>query len=197
MKLPLIILLLCIATASFAQKKSKNLIARNYFAGITATSTIDDLYKIFGEDNVKEDIDYGPEGTDSIPITTVYTNSSREFLIFWKEGKFHQQPAFVECMEKKSPYKTEQGISIGTTLAELVTKNKRPVEFMGLGWDYGGSILSFNKGNLDKAWFTFTLSATGPIPEKLTGDVKLNTDMPVVKKYLTKIAVSSIILHFD
>jgi hypothetical protein len=152
---------------------------------------------MFGIEKVKEDIDHGPEGSDSIPVTTVFTGTSREFIIFWMDRQFHKKPAYIECRDPRSPYKTEKGIHIGTTLATLVHKNGRPIEFYGLGWDYGGNISSFNMGKLDKLHINYSIGAKEGIPEKLTGDVKLSTDMPSVKKNLTKLFVNKIALSFE
>ncbi len=192
----LVIAILSIPIISFSQKKDKYLIAKNYFAGVTASSTINDLYNYFGEDNVKEDIDYGPEGNDSIPVTTVFTDTHKEFVIFWKEGKFHQQPGFIQFSNAKAPYKTAQGISVGTSLQTLIDKNKTIIEFIGFSWDYGGIITSFKKGKLENNYITYTLEAKGQISDKIMGDITLTTDMPIVKKYLTKISVQKITLHF-
>jgi hypothetical protein len=76
----------------------------------------------------------------------------------------------------------------------LLAVNGKRISFSGLDWDYGGFISSFGKGRLESSTILFRLNGKDGLPEKLMGDIQLNTDMPLVKKNLDKMVIGQITL---
>lgn len=182
--------------SSTAQKTGNHLISAVAFDKVTKTTNFAGLQKLYGKNNVKDDIDPGPEGGDSIKVTIVYPGSAREFSVFWNEKQYHKKIGFVECYQSNSPYFTTDSLKIGSTLKKLLAVNGKRISFSGMGWDYGGSISSFGKGKLEKSPMQFQLAGKDGVSDKLMGDIQLNTDMQLVKKNLDKLYISKISLVF-
>jgi hypothetical protein len=49
-----------------------------------------------------------------------------------------------------SRWRREDGVHAGMTLQELVALNGKPVRFMGFDWDYGGGVIGWNGGTLER-----------------------------------------------
>jgi hypothetical protein len=182
------------ALAATAQKA--NLITTQSFDKITKTSSYNDLKKLYGAANVKDDDDYGAEGMDTTRVTKIFKDKKNEIVVYWDEKSFHKKIAAVECYQEGAPYYTADSIKLGATLKKLLEVNGKKINFSGMGWDYGGAIISFNKGKLAKSVITYSLGSTDGMSTKLDGDVQLNTDMPIVKKNLTKVKVVKIAVDF-
>ena len=191
------VLLLCISQISFGQKQQSYLITEKSFAGITKTTSLAELQKLFGKNNLKDDIDLGPEGGDSIPVTKVYPDKSKEIIVFWAKKGYHKRVVFVECYQSKSPYYTTDSLKIGSTLKKLLQVNGGKINFSGLGWDYGGYISSYNNGKLDKSKINLQLYSKEGVSNKLMGEIQLHTDMPLVKKNLANLYIGRISLSLS
>jgi hypothetical protein len=50
----------------------------------------------------------------------------------------------------RSRWRREDGIRAGATLEELVARNGQPIRFMGFDWDYGGGVIGWNGGTLER-----------------------------------------------
>jgi hypothetical protein len=146
----------CLFTIAGSADKNDWLIIPGARAGpITGKTTRAELDRIFGAKNVEDgDItisDAGPE-----PGTTVFQDKPEEMVtIVWNQNK----PAahistLVFCQESVPPngcrWHTRDGIGIGTTLKELEKMNGRKFKLSGLGWDYGGTVLSWEGGVLER-----------------------------------------------
>lgn len=90
---------------------------------------------------------------------------------------------------------TEQGLTVGTTLQELVNANGKPIGFSGFDWDYGGNVLGFNGGNLEKFYgiLHFRLTHDGDIGSNLSGDqlIQSTTVKNTDKIYVDEISISA------
>lgn len=117
---------------------------------ITASTTRRDLVNRFGARNVSDgDVDVG-EG-ETAPGTTVFPGSPiRSIDILWKDPKTKLSPDTLSIGGKASQWKTAHGISLGTSLKELEQINGRPFVLSGFGWDYSGTVYSWENGVLSK-----------------------------------------------
>jgi hypothetical protein len=88
-------------------------------------------------------------------------------------------------------------LKIGSTMQDLLQQNGQKINFSGFGWDYGGYIISYNKGALENSRIGFRLDLVEGDTNELLGDTELNTDMPAVKKVLDKIQVYQLSLSFN
>jgi hypothetical protein len=114
---------------------------------ITGRTSEKELSKIFGKENVTpttiQSVEYSYLGT------SVYKGTENELQIIWKTQK-RESPSEIIVDSKNTKWHTVSGITIGTTLDELIKLNGRDFEIHGFGWDYGGYIKSWEGGKLDK-----------------------------------------------
>lgn len=115
---------------------------------IRANTSEKDLIKIFGRKNVKRaSIDIG-EG-ETTPGTILFPDQPRKTAyILWKDTAARRAPASVSIRNEKTFWKTDRGITIGTTLKTIEKLNGRAFVLAGFGWDYGGTVLHGNGGRI-------------------------------------------------
>jgi hypothetical protein len=161
---------------------------RTDFAGLQA---------IYGAANVKNERICGPECADSIDVTKIYSEKNNEFIIYWKDSLYHKSIAFIETYLPDGPYHTDKGLKIGSTFEELLKINGKQIIFSGFDWDYGGSIQDYGMGTLQNSPVSYRLTMDEGGSTELSGDSEFNTEMPEVKKNLTKIKISTLTLSFS
>jgi hypothetical protein len=175
------------------------LVTDSTWGSITVSSDFDDLKKMYGESNIKDETICGPECVDSVDVTLVYPGSNKEFIVYWEDSLYHKKIGLIRCYTKDAPYHTTGGIKIGTTLEELLKMNGKPISFFGFGWDYGGTVFSLNHGVLENSNVRFNLdiseNTTGD--NAVYGDTEISSDMPAVKKLQDKIHVSELMLPIN
>lgn len=118
---------------------------------ITAKTSEADLTRIYGKSNIMSEELPLPDHCCE-PGTVIYRDDpSKTIKITWKDKNRRQFPGLIIISgQKKSLWRTTQGISIGTTLKELERINGRPFVLAGWGWDYGGYVRSWEQGKLEK-----------------------------------------------
>lgn len=178
-------------------KIDSTLITDSSWGLITKNTDFAGLQAIYGTSNVKDERVCGPECIDSIDVTIIYPETKNEAIIYWKDSAYHKTIGMIRCYSSGASYHTSTGIKIGSGITDLLKLNGQKITFYGFGWDYGGGIISFNKGALEKSPVHFELDAISEIDNNLLGDTELHTDMPLVKKYLDKIRVRLISLSFS
>jgi hypothetical protein len=173
------------------------LITETNWGMIRQNMGLEDLRELFGGNEVKDSTIYGPEGMDTLQVTFLLSGKPGEIIVNWRDSFYHQKISFIEAYNPASPYHTERGLKIGSSLKELLAANGKQINFTGFGWDYGGYIMSYNGGKLDSADILFTLSGFEEMPDGLYGDSELNTSDSLVQKYLDKIRIGSMMLRFN
>lgn len=149
---------------------------------ISKSVTFNRLKPYFGKD-IKVETHLIEEATVEVQATVI-----DGLMVIWNENG---NPKRLVISGISSKWNVE-GVKIGTTIAELEEMNKKSFEFLGLGWDYGGYINDWKGGKLAAA-FDKQLIQLGYdyeyINEKgidvypfLGSDLKLNSDMPELKK---------------
>lgn len=144
--------------------------------------TIREAQIAYGKDQVKKQKLYIPEG-ETREGFVVFPNQPNQLECFIDNtGKIEM----IRIVGKSSTWHTAEGIRIGTTLDELVELNGKPIQFSGFGWDYGGAILSFNQGKLEKLKpgldIILTFSEQGfPNYEKYLGDQIITSNLKDLK----------------
>lgn len=106
------------------------------------------LIQFFGIKNIKtETINSDEElGTPGEIITYVYPNTKNEIMIRWKK----QKPWIISIYQKGTQWKMAEGITVGSSLKEVLKINKKDFFIAGYGWEYGGRVISWNDGELAK-----------------------------------------------
>jgi hypothetical protein len=189
----------CCLTGLPAQAKDPYLIKPGKSVGeIDRTTTKAQLVKLFGQQNVQDARLQRAEG-ETVPGTVLYgQDKKRRLEITWTKNAVVQD---VQIKGKSSLWHTTEGISLGTTLADLQRLNAKPFKFSGFGWDYGGQILSWEKGKLERSlkglWCALEMEIDPPPPKAdqkaLVGDRELySTEVknPKVKIFLNLITVT-------
>ena len=125
---------------------------------ITRQTTEAELVKLLGKKHVRRaKIDTGEGATRT--GTLVLPGTAEEVKLFWK-GDAYRLPEYGVITRiraeptpdwwKPTRWHTPEGITIGTTLAELVRLNGRGFRPHGLAWDYSGTVNSWNEGALSR-----------------------------------------------
>lgn len=143
----LIAVMVCVAAI---QVKSQNyhIVPGKSVGPITADTSEIELIKIYGGQNVRRiNVDVGEGETQ--PGTVVFPNDAgRKILILWSDGAMYQRPESVIVRGKNTLWKTDRGITLGTTLRTIEDLNGKPFALTGFGWDYSGTVLHANGGKL-------------------------------------------------
>lgn len=155
--------------------------------------TLNDLWKTFGKQNVKTSKIYMGEGFYEEGYL-VFPNSANEVDIVFDDST-SKKPILIRVKNELTDWHTNDGITIGTTLEDLVRINKAPISFLGFGWDYGGSVMDYNSGKISnklKLSLGLTLEHT---PLEFIGSQELQSD--ALEKYAKQIKVSTINLAYE
>lgn len=178
-------------------------------------SKLDDLLKIkdeaelkvkFGNDRISYDTIWGAEGTYTMG-SYIDKGSGDEVQIYWEDSlnrsgitnaSIHAQWNHNGTYNYSSKWISASGVKLGMTTNELEKLNGKAFTFSGFGWDYGGGIISWNDGKLDKYGIGVTLSEgeeskiTDDEMSEILGDQEVNSDNPVVKKTQPRVNALSV-----
>lgn len=161
---------------------------------ITAATDFERLVAYYGKEKIEDRRVCDLECQDSINVTILLPNTRNESTIYWKDGAYHKTIDRIECYWDSSAWHTSNGVKIGSGLSDLVRLNGKKINFYGFGWDYGGTITSYNDGALEHSRIFYMLSLGEYSADKLLGEIGLDSDMPEVKKHADKITIRSISL---
>jgi len=124
------------------------LLAGGEKGAINAKTTQKDLIRMYGAANVvDQEADVGEGEMESVTILFP-KDPKRSMEILWKDPDKKTAPDSLTIRGCASPWKTAHNISLGMSLKQLEGLNGRPFHLSGLGWDYGGSVLSWSDGTL-------------------------------------------------
>ena len=152
-----------------------------------------DLIRRYGKANVVDkEVDVG-EG-ETAPGTVIFPNEPERSLdIQWKNPSAMDAPSFVTVHGKATHWKTVHGIRLGTSLKELEGINSRPFHLSGFGWDYSGTVMSWEGGVLEQEFqghgrvlLRLDYSENTRVPQEeqneVTGDRDFSSNHPVMQK---------------
>jgi hypothetical protein len=116
---------------------------------IAATDTLATLRARHGDANVVEGRVPGAEGEEFDGWILFPDDPARTAFVYLDDVG---DPASVRVIDDTgtSRWRRADGIHAGTTLQDLVALNGRPVRFMGFDWDYGGGVIGWNGGALER-----------------------------------------------
>lgn len=115
---------------------------------VTADISEADLRKRYGGGVVESTRIQIGEG-ETMPGAVLFgADSLRRAEIIWQDTVSRQRPSRFILRGSKSQWRTDEGISLGTTLHELERLNGRAFTLAGFGWDYGGVITDWAGGTL-------------------------------------------------
>ncbi len=171
-----LVLLLTAACGSPRRAEDRTIVPGVRVGPIARTTTLADLRRIYGAANVRAEAIEAGEG-ETAPGATVFPDDSlRQVQVAFHDSS-GSVPRFVVVHGDRSLWHTDRGVTLGTRLARLNELNGRPFVLLGFGWDYGGTVASWNGGRLavDSAAGRFIVrlhpTLTGPVADSLTRDV--------------------------
>jgi hypothetical protein len=120
-----------------------------------------DLIARFGKSQVRA-VPVGLGEGELLPGTMVFPDDSAQRLeILWRDNDKRCDPKWILIRGEESRHRTAQGIGLGTTLDELEEQNGGPFTLLGFSWDFGGTVVSWDHGDLEEK----LMGCVGPAPE--------------------------------
>lgn len=77
-------------------------------------------------------------------------DSARELAILWRDSTRRDRPQALRVTAPGSRWTIAPGVRIGTRLSELETLNGGGFTLTGFGWDYAGTVMSWDGGRLEE-----------------------------------------------
>lgn len=112
---------------------------------IKANTTETQLIQMFGANSMVRSRHY--LSNDKFEeVTRLFAGGWATVQIHWADN--FRKIRHVVITGKYVPWQTRQGITIGTTLAQLQKLNGKPFLISGFSHHYGGRVISWNNGNL-------------------------------------------------
>ena len=122
------------------------------FGAITARTSEADLKRIYGSKNVRRG-EVGLGEGETVPGTILFPGDPRKRVeIAWKNERTRRSPDFIQFVGERSLWKVAPGIGIGTSLKTIEQLNGRGFTLLGFGWDYSGTVVSWNGGKLARTF---------------------------------------------
>ncbi|GAB3349899.1 hypothetical protein GCM10027430_12540 [Lysobacter tyrosinilyticus] len=109
---------------------------------------VEALRKRFGAAQVQIGEVPGAEGEMFRGVILFPEDSTRRAYLYFQDEKALRGLSLVRVFESDTRWRLATGITMGMPLAELVRRNGKPIEYMGLDWDYGGTVTDLHDGAL-------------------------------------------------
>jgi hypothetical protein len=114
---------------------------------INAHTTREDLVRRYGAKNVV-DQDVVDSSGFMVHVTIIFSRDPQRCLeILWRDDK-ETAPSFITIRGGPTRWHALHNISLGVSLKQLEQLNGRPFQLAGFGWDYDGTITSWENGSL-------------------------------------------------
>jgi hypothetical protein len=117
---------------------------------LTRNTSEQELIKRFGKAHVKHDLvaNYDFERS-MVPGTVLFPEDpTKTAYIVWKDTIDWKSPSVITILNKGTEWKTNSGITIGTSLDTVEKLNQKPVAMVSFGVDYGGTSVHGSGGRL-------------------------------------------------
>jgi hypothetical protein len=146
-----------------------------------ANCTREGVLAAYGND-AKADSLYIIDGMYGEGVVLFPDNPRRRVEIYWDKDFDPKRPSYIRIDGDStgvSEWKTAEGITLGTSLAELEKLNGKPFEISGFGWDYGGFVTDWKGGKFNTA-LTIRMEPTaeGDASAKVSGEGGYNSQNP-------------------
>lgn len=142
---------------------------------------------------VRDSVDVG-EGMKEFGTIVYPADSTRRLEILWADTARFRTPKNVFVSGARSTWRVYPGVGIGTGLATVDSLNGRAFVLAGFGWDYSGTVYSYEGGRLDSLWGTrpgrhvMLRLAPDSVPDALMpqynqvmGDSEYRSDLPAMR----------------
>ncbi len=123
----------------------------------------------------------------------IYPDSSRRRMeVYWDNEMDAKRPAFIRIYGDSTgtDWKTAEGITIGTPMADVRQLNGKEFQVGGFGWDLGGFVFGWNGGKLSSVLqLRFEPSVNDPGSEKVQGEGSFSSDQPEMAAAKPKVSM--------
>ena len=133
-----------------------------------------DLVQTFGAQNVKRQDIYLGEG-NAAPGFVIFGDTRNAVEVYYDTSIVKDRPALLRIGEEGTDWESTHGITVGTTLEELVNINGKPITFWGFGWDYGGAVSNWNGGKIDAGLMIVLEDTRRNTPQTLLGEREISS----------------------
>lgn len=165
------VILLIIILGIVSCKGSKQTATRNidlFVVENLAGMNSEEIKKNYSDANIIEDTGVFDEGTEERAFTTLYSGTPDEVQITWADA--NRSKVYDIRFTEAGKWKSQTGITIGTSYEELNRLNGKQISFYGFGWDYSGAVM-WNDGKLeDSKIFVFLSPNNSAGGNKFYGD---------------------------
>ncbi len=84
-----------------------------------------------------------------VPATVFFPDvPNRRIEVVWRDGDPAHGPRYVRLRERATEWRTEEGVSIRTSLRQLERLNGRPFHLAGFAFDDAATVTSWDGGRL-------------------------------------------------
>ncbi|MEQ8702970.1 MAG: hypothetical protein RIC19_03575 [Phaeodactylibacter sp.] len=156
-----------------------------------------DVLQAYG-DLAQKDSVYLGEGIFEQGVVLFKNTPENRVYLYWDPFMGTDRPSFVSIYgeNRQTDWKTDDGISIGTSMEEVQRLNGKPFDIYGFGWDYGGYVNNWNGGQLEGKGFSirFEPDADATTSTELFGEVNISSDAPAVrnaKPFISELSLSA------
>ena len=152
MTLPNEWVLLCCAVVGCSSPRSTDpawsIVPGQSAGAVKPTSSEGDLVAAYGQEAVETSrIELG-EG-ETAPGTLLFPkDSTRRVEVIWRDTVARANSVRLVWRGSQSQWQLPGGLSLGSSLKEIETRNGRPFTLAGFGWDYGGVVVDWASGTL-------------------------------------------------
>ena len=184
-----------------------------YLEDVLQCVSLQGLEKKFGKENIKKDAVI-ETGEGQFNATKLFPNTNKEVEVYWKDGKEFKeiQDVMVKSaigndgnLAVKSPWVSREGLRMGMRLSEVVALNGKTFTMTGIGWDLGGTVMSWEGGKLDKknvsVRFNDYSNNQGGLTEKeynsITGDREFDVAFSVIQKLNPSVDQLNVSVKFE
>ncbi len=169
------------------------LVAPDRVGPVTPEINRDRLVAMLADDAVERAVYIG-EG-QCAPGMVLFPETLNEAEIIWLDDD-GSTPATVQLRSSGSDWRTNKGVTVGTSLKELEHLAGDVVTFSGFGWDYGGSLLwAEEEGDLHLRLLPgggeMEQVSGDPLYREILGDREVRSDHPLVRRMTIRVGMMS------
>lgn len=162
---------------------------------ITKDATEEAIKYVYGAEQMKrQEIGLG-EGETTMG-TIVFPGTPNELIVEWMPDEPYKTISRIRIEQAGTQWKSKEGITIGTSLEELIKLNGKDFSFYGFEWDYSGGLDSWEGGKI-QADLKIVLTPENPkaVFPDLVGDGSFRSDNAVAKA--ADLKVSALIIEMS
>lgn len=177
---------------SFAEWDGEFLVTPARIGPVTPEIGRDLLAAMLADDALEQAVYIG-EG-QCAPGMVLFPGTLNEVEIIWLDDD-GSAPAAVQLRSSGSDWRTPKGVTVGTSLKELEQWAGDVLTFSGFGWDYGGSLLWEEEGDLRLRFLPgggeMARVAGDPRYGEILGDREVRSDHPLIRSMTIRVGMMS------